>query len=74
MNNGIRIVLFEVALKGPIVGKTEREQCTGCSDGTKWDNISTVIGTSNTRELLTRHRMKVGELNRIANPGFHSCV
>src|SRR5580658_7834256 len=26
MNNGIRIVLLEVALKGPVVGKAEREQ------------------------------------------------
>ena len=74
MNNGVRIVLFEVALKSPVVGKAEREQCVGPSHGTKWHNISSVIGASDTRELLTRHRMKVGELNWIANSGFHSCV
>ena len=74
MNNGVRIVLLEIAFKGPVVGKAEREQRIGGVYGTERDNISAVVGASDTRELLTRDRMKVGELNRIASPRPYSCV
>ena len=74
MNNGVRIVLLEIALKGPVVGKAEREQCAGRPYGTERNNISAVIGSSDTRELFAHDRMKVGELNRITKSGAHSCA
>ena len=74
MNNGVRIVLLEIALKGPVVREAEREQRIGGVYGTERDNISAVVGTADTRELFTCDRMKIGELNWIARPGCYSCV
>ena len=74
MNNGVRIVLFEIALKSPVVGKAKREQGAGCSYGIERDDISAVVGTSDTHELFARDRMKVGESRWIAGPRSHSCV
>src|SRR6185312_3623829 len=61
MNDGIRVVLPEIALEGPIVGKAEREQRIGVAHRTERDNVSAIIGASDTHELFAGHRMKVGE-------------
>ncbi len=68
------IVGFEIALKSPIVGKTEREQGAGGCLRLERNDIAAVICVSDPRQRLTRDRVKIGELNRIANSRPDLCV
>ena len=66
VNDGARIVAFEIALEGPVVGKAERDQCPGGPYRVERDDISAVIWASDPHQRLTRYRVKIRELNRIA--------
>ena len=66
VNDGAWISAFEIALEGPVVGKTERDQCPGGPYRLERDDIAAVIRASDPHQRLTRYRMKIGELNWIA--------
>jgi hypothetical protein len=49
VNKDVRIMPFEIALKCPIMGETEREQCVGGFYRIERDDISAVICASESR-------------------------
>ena len=67
MNNGGGVVLLEIPLERPVVREAERKKGAGRFDGIDRDDVSAVIGTSDTCERFTSDGVEIGELNGIAD-------
>ena len=59
MNEGGRVVLLEVALKGPVVGEAERDKRVGGFYRVERHDISAVIPVSDPHERFAGYRAKI---------------
>jgi hypothetical protein len=74
VNDGIRILPFEITLESPVMGKAERNQCSGGFDGNEGDDIPAVMRVSDTCQQITRDRVQIRELDRVPALGSDFCV
>ena len=69
MNDGVRIVFFEIALERPIMRETEGKQRLGSLHRLERDDVSAVVGAADAHERVARDRAEIGELDRVAGFG-----
>jgi len=69
MDDGVWVVLFEVAFERPVVGKAEGDEGVGCLDGIERNDIAAVIRTADAHQRFAGDRPKVRKLDRAADLG-----